>query len=106
MTGQMSLEDALAARDAAIDQVEAHADAEWKRHALEAVARLARERRRFTTDDVWAVMGKVGTHEPRAMGAVMRQAFRLGLVRGTEDYVKSKRVACHGRPLRVWESTL
>lgn len=99
---------ALAARDESMARVEQHADDVWKREALAAVVRVARERGRFTTDDVWQALDGVeaGTHEPRAMGAVMRQAARQGWVRATDGYVRSSRVACHARPLRVWESAL
>ena len=103
---QLDLLAALAARDEAIQRVDEHASDAWKAEAMRAVVRVARERRRFTTDDVWAVLGESGTHEPRAMGAIMLQAARDGWVRATDDYVRSNRVACHARPLRVWESAL
>jgi hypothetical protein len=103
---QLDLLAALAARDEALARVEQHANDAWKAEAMRAVVRVARERGRFTTDDVWQALGglDVGTHEPRAMGAVMRQAARNGWVRATDEYVKSGRAACHARPLRVWES--
>ena len=103
---QLDMLAALTARDEALARVKEHADKEWKAEAMRAVVRVARERGRFTTDDVWAVLGESGTHEPRAMGAIMRQAARNGWVRATDEYVRSSRVACHARPLRVWESGL
>lgn len=95
-----------ARRDEALTRVEANADASWKRHVMRIIHDLAVERRSFTTDDVWArVDPGAGTHEPRAMGAMMRQAAKAGLVRPTDSYVESSRPECHARPVRVWEST-
>lgn len=96
--------DAVTARDEAIRRVDVNADSDWKDEAYRVVAALAAHRPRFTTDDVWGRLSGVGTHEPRAMGAIMRQAARDGLIRATSEYQQSGRVACHARPLRVWES--
>lgn len=94
-----------AAREEAIHRVEKHADDAWKEAALHAVASCARKRPFLTTDDVWAQMvGPDETHEPRAMGAVMRQAQAAGFIQPTFRYEQSLRVACHRRPLRVWQS--
>ena len=42
----------------------------------------------------------------QAMGAAMRSASALGLIRRTNHTRKSERVACHRRDLRVWVSLL
>lgn len=105
---QGSLFDAKAsaeARDRAIDQVERAADPDWKATALAAVLQLARSRPELTTDDVWAI-APCTTEEPRALGAIMRQAEALGAIKATERWIQSDRVACHRRPLRVWRSLL
>ena len=92
-------------RDEAIQRVDEHANDAWKARAFDAIARVARRRSTLTTDDVWAAMdGPAGTHEPRAMGPMMLSAARAGLIEATESYVKSARVTCHARPLRVWSS--
>lgn len=57
----------------------------------------------LTTDDVWRRLGDTVAGEPRAMGAAMRRAQAEGLIRPTARHVCSLRVACHRRPLRVWE---
>ena len=89
----------------AIDRVDRNADPDWKEHALTVVEQLAMTRATFTTDDVWARLDPAfATHEPRALGAVMRKAAALGLIRATSTYENSTRVECHGRPVRVWES--
>jgi hypothetical protein len=98
---------AEAARDEAINRVEANADHVWLTGATEAVRMLARTRDEFTTDDVWNRLDNAGyqpPHEPRAMGAVMRQAARDGLVVKTDRVRNSVRVECHARPVAVWAS--
>lgn len=97
------------AADEAIERVGRNADPNWKQAALEAVCIIALDRRqRFTTDDVWELLDQQGvraTHEPRALGAVIRTAQSKGLIQSTGEYVKSKRIECHGRPVMVWEGT-
>jgi len=100
---------AESARDEAIAQVEANADREWKTAALNAVRWLAANRVEFTSDDVWRLLphqSAATTHEPRALGAVMRKAARDGLVRKTDRVVNSTRVECHARPVAVWQSLI
>lgn len=92
-------------KEEAMDVVEAHSNAEWKIEALAAVERLATIHDTFTTDAVWAVVTSK-THEPRAMGSVMRTATKLGYVAPTEAYTPSLRKASHRRPVRVWESKI
>lgn len=88
------------ARNHAIDVMEAKAKLRWKDEALAAVMHLAATRAEFTTDDVWALVQLSGehTHEPRAMGAVMRQAARDGAIAKTDRVVNS------ARPVTVWRS--
>ena len=91
----------------AIDRVERNADEEWKRAAHLAVAAAAQRREQFTTDlvvEIMAERGNVSTHEPRAMGAVMRRAARLGVVAATDVYEQSRNPEAHKRPKRVWRS--
>ena len=94
-----------AGRDAAVARVERNADAPWKRAAMAAIYKVAGERSRFTADDVWDAMpDDAGTHEPRAMGAMMLQAAKAGVIAATEDYTQSHRSVRHAGPMRVWES--
>lgn len=110
MTGQGDLLDlaaAITARDEAITRVGQHADPDWVEQTLDVIYCLAVARSEITTDDIWETVGEVAaTHEPRALGAVMRQAARLGYVRASDRYVPSARAACHARPVRVWESLI
>ena len=97
-------------KDEAIDRVEEHADAEWKDAAYLACCFCAEIFPRFTTDMLWDMMDKVfyryETHEPRAMGAIMRRAARDKIIAATALYVRSDRPQCHGRPVAVWESLI
>lgn len=95
--GQMALDDAL-------ERVDEHADDNWKWFAELVVRRLASAQPTFTTDDVWMELESfdVSTHEPRALGAIMRNLAREGLIRTTDRYVKSDRPECHQRPIPVW----
>lgn len=87
----------------ALFRVEAHADIDWKQSAELAVANAAR-RGLFTTDDVWAVLdaGTASTHEPRALGAIMRRMAKDGFITATDEWRVSSRPECHGRHVRVW----
>ena len=110
MTDQPSLFDeplAIALLEDAIERVGLNADQLWALEAFKIVEMLSIQRHDFTTDDVWEWMNQMHptltTHEPRAMGAVMRRASQMGLCVPTERYSKSLRPECHRRPIRVWQ---
>lgn len=97
------------AAEEAIERVEEHANPDWKQAAFEAVERVAREKPYFTTDHVWAALYRedTATHEPRAMGAIMRQAQAAGICRKAAVLPqKSALASCHRRPKQVWQSLL
>lgn len=58
----------------------------------------------FTADDVWVQMGDAAetSAEPRALGAAMHAARKVGLVTATDTFRPSARPAAHRRPIRVW----
>lgn len=99
---------AKSARDVAIRIVDRNADVEWKRTAEMIISLVATQREYFTTDDVWVDLVRyhpsIKTHEPRALGAMMKSAARQGVVEVTNEYVPSSRRECHARPVRVWRS--
>jgi hypothetical protein len=110
MTDQPSLFDeplAIALLEEAIERVGLNADQLWALEAFKIVEMLSIQRHDFTTDDVWEWMNQMHpeltTHEPRAMGAVMRKASSDRLCVPTERYSKSLRPECHRRPIRVWQ---
>lgn len=91
------------ARDLGILRVET-ATPDWQERAVAAIQKLVATMPQLTTDDVWTELGREEGLEGRAMGAAMRTAVRKGLIERTERTVKSSRVACHRRDLRVWRS--
>jgi len=97
---------AEAARDEALARVDTHADPDWKQTALDVVHDLARTRDEITTDDVWRVIEQrgVGTHEHRALGAVMKRAAAEGWIARTDRTRRSERVQRHAGDVRVWRS--
>lgn len=98
---------AIEARDEALERVEQNASKVWTALALATVLDIANNKAEFTTDDVWEALNQLGAedpHESRAIGAVMRNAAKDGLIRPTDRYLPSQRVACHRRPVRVWHS--
>jgi hypothetical protein len=48
--------------------------------------------------------GHDAPHEPRALGALMREAARNGLIEATDRVRPSERPQCHMNPKRVWRS--
>ena len=94
------------ARDEAIRHV-AKGNAAWIETAIAAVRLLAVTNHEFTTDEVWAALDERNVEPPsegRAMGAAMHRAALLGIIKATDRTRKSSRVACHARPVRVWQS--
>ena len=104
----MNLLDIISAQDAAdeaIARVGVNADPKWLNAAHGIITELAFDKQRFTSDDVWAMLDKTGVpnpHEPRALGAVLKQVAKEGLIHATDDWVPSRRAVAHARPVRVW----
>ena len=96
----------LQLKEEAIARVEANANEEWKQAAYLAMYFVARQQEYLTSDDVWSglVDGSASTHEPRAMGAILKRAAKEGIIVATDDWRVSSRPECHGRPVRVWRS--
>jgi len=99
---------AALAKSHSMQQVDQHADAAWKTEAKGIVRYLAQTKEEFTTDAVWFLLDKFPgvTHEPRAMGPIMRWAATSGLIRATDRTTKSVRVVNHSRPIQVWRSLI
>ena len=102
---QLTLEDQ--ATQAAIDQVEEHAEAEWKKAALEAIRATAQQLDEFIIDDVWRFMpAGFHTHDLRAMGAMILIAKAKRIIASTGGYRTSRVPGHHGNPRTVWRSLL
>lgn len=94
-----------AALDSALATVEDAACDVWKESAWMVLVNLAMRGNEFTTDAVWLMLSEwriPPPREPRAMGAMVRRAVRVGLIEGTGRMVKSERVGCHRRPVVVY----
>ena len=90
-------------RDEALATVEAHADTSWRALAVATIRRLA-DAGPFTADDVWEALRASGaaTHEPRALGALIINTARAGLIVGTGRYFPSRLPQRHARPVKEW----
>jgi len=104
---ELEREDAERARDEAVARAGAHADRHWKQQAKQAVLWLAHHRDEFTSDDVWRLLeGRAVTHEPRALGSVLRSMAKAGVISKSDRVVNSRRAECHARPVAVWLSAV
>jgi len=96
-----------AARDAAMEQVEAATNPEWKEAALDAIYITARHRAEFIVDAIWQnFYGDASTRDKRAIGPLMRVAQREGWIAPTDKFRPSFITHHHATPRRVWESRI
>lgn len=103
------LAEAIQAREEAIARVDLHADEMWKQSCREAIIAVASIKAEFTTDDIWEWMFVNGVdqpHENRAMGAVIRESHKSGIIKPTDRYLNSLRPECHRRPIKIWLSLI
>jgi hypothetical protein len=75
----------------------------WKALARDAILSLANSERRFTSDNVWEILGDHTLGDRRKLGAVLKEAERQGIIRKGELEV-STRSARHKAPVRIWIS--
>jgi len=98
------------AKAVAMDQVDLNANPAWKELMIQLVRVVALTHPTFTTDDVMILYHEIEdapvTHEPRALGPVMRSAAKLGYCHATDLVEKSIRASNHRRPLGVWQSLI
>ncbi len=98
-----NLDEAKAARDAALEQVEGNADAAWKEYAWQWLLGYLRSHEEFFPDDVWAA-GLAKPVELRAFGPLVLRAARLKLI------VKTGRLRArtrgHATAAAVWRSAV
>lgn len=100
---QLTIEDALAARDVALERVQRGADPAWCDRALQVIRRVCEDRADWHSDVLW----EYGLDEPteaRALGPVMLRAARLGYCTRTDRVRPS--VRSHGSGKTVWVSLL
>jgi hypothetical protein len=81
------------------------ANSDWKEAAASAVRLTAQELPLFTVDDVYARIEKmVQTQNTSALGQIMRNAAKEGLIEKTAGYQRSARPQRHSAPQPVWKS--
>lgn len=97
------MKDVIAATDEAIRRAETHANEYWKAEAYATVRIFCLRGKPFTSEDVSKTLSAKGikTHENRALGAVMREACKEGLIRGV-GFSNSTRPESHTYPKRIW----
>ena len=84
-----------------------HARRAWVEAALISGRRLARSQTFLTSADVRAgIPETITTHEPRALGGVMRKLQKEGWIVPTDSHRLSKNRVNHNRPMRVWRSVV
>lgn len=107
MITQLDLLSAKTQRDDGIRRARDHASDRFRMHAEAAVYQACKELPELIVDSAWARMPPdVGTHDARAMGAVMLYAVRQGWLEKTDRFLPSAQPACHQNPRRVWRSKL
>ena len=99
MNAQLSIDDALAARDVQLARVDQHADPDWKTRALDAVHTVCVLRAEWHSDDIWALTGLDLPREARALGPVVLRAIRLGYCEKTDRVRPSVRSHGSGKPV-------
>jgi hypothetical protein len=92
-----------------MERVRRHCDPVWRRHADAAVIEAARLYPKLTTDDIVVMIpDHVRTHENRALGPVMQEAAKNGVI--AKDMMPNVNCATrknnHSRPLQVWRSLI
>jgi hypothetical protein len=98
-----------AAKREGMDRAERAANPEWVAFMLAALIEVAKRQPFFYSDDVELVRqnrGGPSTHENRAMGPLMKRAFRAGICEPTDRFAAASRAACHRCPRRIWKSML
>lgn len=103
-----NIEEGRKLRDLGISRADAAAHEYWKECAFCAVMWVATEMEEYTTDHIHQKLydeyRDAETPELRALGAVMREAAKLGIHELTERRWKSERAIAHRNPKSVWHS--
>lgn len=101
----VSLEEGRKRRDKALARVASRCgeDTEVARVWACALA-IARERERFTSEDVWRRAGGTEFVEPRRIGPLMKDLFFCGIADPTAEYMQATRASRHVGTVRIWRS--
>lgn len=92
----------------AMQKCDDSASEKWKHMWDAIVVAVARRLPELTSDDVLAEYETLkhppGTHNLAAIGPAMNRAAKLGVIRGTDRTVRSKRPEKNGNLHRIWKS--
>jgi hypothetical protein len=102
MTDQLSLLDALAARDEGTTRVAANADDDARAAVEQVIREFARRGVPFSSNDTRPHL-PAGI-KPQLVGACFLHASKAGLIRGI-GYERSTSVATHAHPVAKWIGT-
>src|SRR6266567_7996700 len=106
MTIEELVQQARNVTNRAIKQVEDAADEEWLNEAYTAVVKMILTREDFIADDVWYYTGLSQPREPSALGPVIKNVAKAGLIEHTEAYKLAYMPSRHRNPQRVWRSLI
>ncbi len=94
MPEQISFDEAMTIRQRAMEQADYHAAPDWKSEARAALESLIASGIDFTADDIWELCS-AETHEPSALGPVIRRVAVEGRIRKTGAYRPSRYARRH-----------
>lgn len=101
----MSVQETIAATEAAISRVDSNAPPAWKAAADAAIEYCAGRYVTFTADEVWEqlqVKGIAPPHTPSALGPAFRRASIKGLIMNTHTWRKHSKFSQRHRELLIW----
>ncbi|MEE4717850.1 hypothetical protein V2K69_17615 [Pseudomonas alliivorans] len=81
------------------------ADKAWSDEAYEIVIKVAKDKKEFTSDDIWAA-GLQKPEEARALGGVMRKARIRGVIEKTGRSQCTTQPESHGADINIWMSKI
>jgi len=95
-------------RDLGIERAAIRSKA-WRRQGWLAAVELAKRQAEICSFDIWALLGAWGVEpppEPRAMGSLLTELRRDGVLAPTGRYLPSPRPEQHRQPCQVWRSLI
>ncbi len=93
-------------RDDGIKRAEDHPHDDWKQSARDGLELLAATGKEFTSEDIRALIPvDITTHEPRALGGIVRKFLADGCIVSV-GFRESSNPQAHCRPVRVFRGVL
>ena len=104
---EAGLIEGIARRDGALVRGARKADPAWIADAQKAIRKTATDLPEFIVDHVFERMDfTLSTHDDRAIGSLILEAAREGVIERTERFIPSFRAKHHACPRRVWRSRI